>query len=283
MEPEKPSYFFAPLDSPVGGPIALGSLIEQPKFAASPLNRKPVAIADTEVIKPSPRSEYHLKTGKTVGGSVGLWADFLGPILGVGGNASIDLKKTTESDISCDLLETRYFVPATSYIEQSIADTNVKRWMTQHKPWFGHSKLFMVTGIKIAYNASFAYKVIKERGTKFHFGIDGTNSGVPLSIGPDADLRNDKSREESFKIVEPFVMAYRINKIEVRLKTGNVVSNQPHTDGAALGVVQGDDGKEIEVLASIVQGNVGVGDVETAAVDNELEDEDGVVCRFAHS
>lgn len=283
MEQEKPSYFFAPLDSPIGAPVALGSMIEKPKFAASPLNRKPVAIVDTDILKPAARSDYHLKTGKTMGGSIGLWADFLGPILGLGGSATVELKKTNESEISCDLLETRYFSPSTDYIKQSIEDTNVQTWMVQNKPWFGHSKVYMITGIKIAHNASFAYKTIKDRGVKFHFGVDGTNSGVPLSIGPDADVRNDRTREESFKIVEPFVMAYRINQVAVRLKTGEVVSSQPYNDGAALGVVQDEDGEEIELLAELDQHDVGVEDVGSAKSESELEDENGDICRFAHS
>jgi hypothetical protein len=276
-------YFFAPLDSGAGGPIALGNIIEKPKFVDLPLNETPIALDDSKILKPAPKSDYHLKTGKTVGGSIGLWADFLGPILGIGGNATIDWKTTKEQDVTCDLLETRWFLPSLDYIKQSIADPNVKNYIIQNRSWLGNSKLFMVTGIKIAHNASFAYKVIKERGVKFHFGLDGTNSGVPLSIGPEADLRNDPSREESFKIAEPFVLAYRINEIKIKATSSEITSNRPHIDGAALGIVPLANNQEIELYANLEEHDAKAKDVGLVEEGQDLEDEDGNFCRFVHS
>jgi hypothetical protein len=270
-------YFFAPLDSGVGGPIALGSIIEAPKFADSPLNTTPVVIADSDIIKPPNKSAYHLKIGQTIGGSVGFWADFLGPILGIGGNASIDLKTTKEQDVACDLLETRWFRPSDTYISQGITNSVVKDHIVKNKSWLGKSKLFMITGIKIAHNATFAYNLIKEKGISFHFGVDGTNSGVPLSLGPEADLRNDKSREEGFTIVEPFVMAYRINEIEIKAKTGKVVSNTPFTDGAALGTVPLPGNKEVDLVAILKDSD------QIEGAGREWEDEGGELCHFVHS
>jgi hypothetical protein len=277
-------YFFAPLESDIGGPIALGSIIDKPKFADLPLNEAPIDIDDSKILKPPAKSDYRLKTGSTVGGSVGLWADFLGPILGIGGNAGIDWKVTKEQDVSCDLLETRWFRPTEKYIQQSILDPDVKNYIIKNRSWIlGNSKIFMVTGIKIAHNASFAYKLIKERGIKFHFGLDGTNSGVPLSIGPEAELRNDPSREESFKIVEPFVMAYRINEIKIKAKSSEIKSNGPVTDGAALGTVPLPNNEEIELFADFEEQDATVADVGLTETEQALEDEDGNVCRFAHS
>ena len=273
-------YFFAPLDSNVGGPISLGSIIEAPRFADQPLNESPIPIDDSKILKPPARTDYHLKTGRTVGGNIGLWAEFLGPILGASGNASFDAKKTEEKDVSCDLLETRWFRPTLDYIKESIADPEVKNWLTQNRAWFGHTKIFMITGIKIAHNASFAYKVIKEKGTNFHFGLDGTNSGVPVKAGPEANLRDDNSRDESFKIVEPFVMAYRMN--EIKIKSGEVSSNKPFTDGAALGTVTGAEGEKVELFFEIVERDANADDIVHGPVKN-LEDEEGEVCGFAHS
>jgi hypothetical protein len=269
-------YFFAPLDSAVEGAIALGSLVERPKYADQPINDPPVPIEDNNIIKPSTITDFELKMGSTVGGSAGLWADFLQPIIGVGGNASIDVKTIKDQTIKSDILETRWFRPSLKYINQSISDPEVKNWLAQKKPWFGATKIFMITGIKIAHNASFANKIIKERGTKFHFGVDGTNSGVPLKGGPEADLRNDMSREERFKTVEPFVMAYRMN--ELKIKSGEVSSNKPFTDGAALGTVRDSQGKEVELFVEgITESDFAT---ENAVVH---EDEDGKLCRFAHS
>jgi hypothetical protein len=58
----------------------------------------------------------------------------------------------------------------------------------------------MITGIEITHNANFVYNLIKERGISFHFGVDGTNSGVPLILGPEVDLRNDKAHEQHFTL-----------------------------------------------------------------------------------
>lgn len=276
-------YFFAPLESDVGGPISLGSIIDKPKFADLPLNEAPIDIENSKIIKPPKKSDYHLKTGRSLGGSIGLWADFLSPILGIGGDAGFDWKTTKEQDVTCDLLETRWFRPSPEYIKQSIADPDVKDYIVKNQSWRGSSKLFMITGIKIAHNASFAYKIIKERGVRFHFGLDGTNSGVPLSIGPEADLRNDNTREESFKIVEPFVMAYRINELKIKAKTNEVTSNEPYTKGTALGTVPLANNEEIELFAEFEEQDAEIADVGLAIPEQKLEDEEGQICSFAHS
>lgn len=283
MEPSKRSYFFVPLNSPLAGPTALGSLIADPKFANLPLNQTPHALEDRDIIKPPAVSDWYLRTGRTRGGGGGIFVDFLAPILGIGGNAAVDANTTVESEIGCDLLETRYFIPRNEYIKKSIEDGDVKNWMAQHKPWRRHSKFYIITGIKIAHNASVATKIIKERGINFHFGLDGTNSGVPITLGPELNIRRDNTREEGFTVVEPFVIAYQLHEVAVKLKTTEVTTNEPYTDGAALGVVCDTDDGDVEVIPEVVAGDVGAGEFGSTDEGRAHRDETDTNCWFSHS
>lgn len=99
---------------------------------------------------------------------------------------------------------------------------------------------------------------------------------MSLKLKSKADLRNDNSREERFTIVEPFVMAYRVN--ELKMVSREIFLNKPYTEGAALGTIGDAQGRELELF---VEG-IAKTDFEGGDAAKLYEDDSGHMCRYAH-
>lgn len=106
------------LDSAIEGAIALGSLIESPAYADQPVNDPPITIDDKDITKPATRTDCQLKTGSTLGGSTGLWTDFLQPVTDISGNTSIEAKSTKEQELTYLRYSRNAMVPTDPQIHQ---------------------------------------------------------------------------------------------------------------------------------------------------------------------
>jgi len=275
-------YFFAPTrDVPPDGPIALGSIIESPLFADQPLNREPVPIDPKDVIKQE-KTDYTFKRENTISGRVGAFVSFLLQILGIGQEASVGGSWGENEELVAKVLETRSFVPSLEYLQQSCKDAAVQRFILKSKTWNGSSKLYIVTGIKIAYGASFAVDRIREGDVKLHIGIDGTNAGIPISVGPDVEGQVKFSQKESAASTEPFVFAFRMRQIIVA--ADGQIEDRPFTKGAPLGVRVGDQGTtgpEIRIVG-LEEQDANADELDSTTWD-VLDDETGDICVCARA
>lgn len=228
-------YFLAATGNPPEGPIKLGNIISLPRLADDPINQYTVPVASfpgMEVLEHNEKNpSFDINHRK--GGQIGIWASFL-QMLGVGGDISVETATEGGESWLCDNMQTLSFTPKLEYIVECLKDEGVQHFMRVNKPWLRTSKLYMITGIKIAYGASSTVQWAQDRGLNLHLGVDLTGLGCPVQVGPDF------TRDQSVKVVQsqngadPFVFAFRLRRIKIS-KSGSI-DHQQFNKGAMLGL-----------------------------------------------
>lgn len=213
MSAEKPSYMLAPnWDFPPSGPIALGSLILNPRDPKRSLNKsRIIPIPDNEITTTN-KEDWSISRDELLSGHGGIWANFLAPILGVGGDISAHGHRDKNEEYKCKRLETKYFDPEPEYIRQSLLDAVVKTYTQK----FWGQPLYMVTGVKIAHKASADTTNGNGFGGEVKLGVDGTPAGAPVSGGPKGGFKRTKKITVKFGASDDFVIGYRVLQIKAK-------------------------------------------------------------------
>jgi hypothetical protein len=243
-------YFLAPTrDTPPETFIRLGNIIEQPRFADRPLNRHPLPPGEI-IVSPETRNHvFEFDNIKTY--TIGIWTSFLMQILGIGGDINTQIAKGTAETWDCERIETVSFKPTTEYIKQSLDSTNVKRYIQDNKNWLWDTKLYMITGIKIAYGARGTIRHARSKGIHLHLGVDATLGFTPVQAGPDIGVEKGRNVTQDIGDKDPFVLAFRMQRIKVSSK-GQV--RHERVDGGMLSVDDVDDEDEEERVELMVDG-----------------------------
>lgn len=91
-------------------------------------------------------------------------------------------KKNMHIDLyEVDRMVTEEFLPDKQYLRHSIEHVGVRDMFVGPSR---KSKVYMVTGLKIAYGAIKAAEVMKERGFRARIGVDASALGAPVTLGP---------------------------------------------------------------------------------------------------
>ena len=270
MSTQTKHYFLSPIGNPPEGPIRLGNIISTPALADDPLNEEHMSLSSVPMdIVEHNEPNYTFEMSTTKSGNVGIWASFL-QLLGVGGDITVDWSRDTNQAWACDNLKTISFKPKLAYINKCLEDEGVQNYMRANKPWLGTSKLYMITGIKIAYGASSTINYARSRGLNLRFGVDLTSQGVPLSIGPECGRDQAITIQQSQHGSEPFVFAFRLRRIKISSKGD--VRHESYDKGAMLGIKQGlgsdDTGPELQVVVN------GLEDDDADGSEFQLESKD---------
>lgn len=230
-------YFLAPTWNSPEGPIQLGNIVSGPQLADDPLNEEsvPLSLVPGMGLMEHNHPDYSWDMEMKKGGHVGIWATFL-ELLGLGGDVKAELESQVSEKWRFSNIQTLSFTPKLEYVTKCLEDEGVQNYMRVNKPWlFGTSKLFMITGIKIAYGASSTVSWAKSKGLSLHFGVDLTSLGVPVQFGPDV-ARNTSvtthGSDDGEGHPEPFVFAFRLRRIKIS-KSGSV-DHRPYHKGAML-------------------------------------------------
>lgn len=145
---------------------------------------------------------------------------------------SFSSSSTLEVEYSCDSIETRRFTPSLSYIAKAAEDADVK----DHLNMGGlGAKVFMVTGIKTAYNVTITTTEEKEKETTAQVGVD--IPAAQVTVGPKGSHKSTKYEKHTRAIAGPIVFAFQVEKIRVNRK-GKAVSGE-YIDGAMLARKEG--------------------------------------------
>ncbi|KAG8670925.1 hypothetical protein FPOAC2_04265 [Fusarium poae] len=251
MSNREATYFLAPVGNPPEGLIRLGNIISAPAFVDDPINEEyiPPSEASLEVTEHS-HENFQFDISARHDGLAGIWASFL-QTLGIGGDMTVHWSKECSEKWSCEKLTTITFNPKLAYISQCLSDEGVKYHLRVNKPWLGASKLFMITGIKVAYGATSTISHAAERGLNLNFGTDLLALGVPISFGPQVASSKGISVKQSQDNSEPFVFAFRIRRIKISRK--GEVHHESYNKGQVLGIkVEGDE-EDVEVVVDGVE------------------------------
>jgi hypothetical protein len=208
MASTRPSYMLPPnFDFPPSGAIALGKVIKDPKRPGRALHS---ANVNQSLITETKRTPWSFSNENARSGSVGLFASFLAPILGIGADIEGSLSLDHDHVYRCDELVTRYFVPDDAFIAKCLCSSTVKAY-TKNNPW---RSIYMITGVKIAHGATMETTLEDGQGVEGKVGVDGTPSGVPVGGGPKAKYEQKKTRIVKFGSGEDFILAYQLLRIK---------------------------------------------------------------------
>lgn len=162
-------------------------------------------------------------------------------ILGLGGDVGGEHSNTDKEEWKCESLKTVWFTPSPAYIVKSLENSAVKEFLKENRNWLSNSKVYMITGIKIAYGASGVIVYAKKKGLNLHLGVNATNLGVPVEGGPNFGVTRERSVTEEIGGKEPFVLAFRMRRIKVSSKGD--VENKIVT-GGMLSLGSDEEGEE---------------------------------------
>ena len=243
--PEIKSVWFLPRtrDRPVASAINLGSIIESPWTPEEALNDElPPAIPPKLLRRQEETSwSWTREFERSQGG--GIFANFL-QFLGAGGEIGGAVNRTHTDVYAADRMLTEEFSPDKQYLEQSLRDDGVRDMFVGPGR---KSKVYMITGLKIAYGATKAVEMMKKRGMHAQIGIDASAVGAPMSLtlGPKVHMSSSVT-EKLTAGKSDFVFGFKLRRL--RYKKG-VVVDEAYGRGAQYGLGQGnDEDQEAETL-----------------------------------
>jgi hypothetical protein len=237
----KKFYFLTPVtEFPPDSIIKLGSIISHPRLVGEPINHSPVApqsFFENVMVHNDPNS--YVTVDRSRGGHLSIFAEFLANI-GINGEVKGDKSSSGQEQWFFENLQTIWFNPSNEYIAKSLEDNLVQEYIHQGKSWLGHSKLYLVTGIKIAYGAKSVLQYAEKHGIGFKLGVDLTPIGAPVNVGPDVGYHGEDKLKKGADGSDAFVFAFRLRQIKVSLageikhqdaKKGTVIDiNGPATE-----------------------------------------------------
>jgi hypothetical protein len=214
------NYDYAPDDL-----IRIGQIIADPKSPDKPIGRPFQPLPD---VHSSYKDDWEKEKSRTLTGSVGVWAQFLALILGIGVDVAANFEREEGDGLKFKRLETSFIVPDKKYIEDSTKD--LKDFLRENPRT---RSVYMVTGVKIARGAEVVRKRVRGAGGEGNASIDATAmTGVPVSTGPKTSIAWRNVDSESFSGSSDFVFAYRLRKISIEANTGQVTENNDFVRGA---------------------------------------------------
>jgi len=249
MAPLRPKFYYLTPTSEVlpNGPITLGSIISQPRGVNEPINDYPVPPeSSAEKVWLHSATKNSVTVERNSEAHLGLFATFL-QSLGINGSVEGKRSNNDSEDWTFDQLKTVWFTPSIEYVKKSLEDRDVQDFIYENKSWLtGRTKLYMVTGVKIAYGASSTLSYTRSKGLSLHVGFDFTPFGVPINVGPDGQIQRDTNVTQSQEGADPFVFAFRLRQIMI--SPAGDISHKDYNEGALLGLHKGSkDEVRIEV------------------------------------
>ncbi|CEI70951.1 unnamed protein product [Fusarium venenatum] len=176
-----PKSYFATSsrDCSPDGPIALGSILVDPRDPEAPLSDRPIPI-DTETVQSHDQYDVQINLANIDRASAGLFAKiFHSTGLVLSGSSSTRV----QSSASIQRLQTLSFEPSDDYMKKSLSVPKVQQYLARYHM---RKRVFVITGVKVAFGA-------KVMDTESHHG------NVDASVGLDGDaigIENDSTQHE---------------------------------------------------------------------------------------
>jgi hypothetical protein len=240
--PEVKSVWFLPQtrDRPVASAMSLGSIIDSPWTPEEALNDDAPPEIPPELLRSREETSWSWTREFERSRGGGLFASFL-QFLGVGGEIGGTVDRTRTDVYAADRMLTEEFSPDKRYLEKCLQDDGVRDMFVGPGR---KSKLYMITGLKIAYGATKAMELMKKRGMHAQVGVDVSTVGV-LSLGPKINV-SSSATEKLGAAKSDFVFGFKLRRL--RYKKG-VVTDEAFDRGAQYGLDQiNDEDQEAETL-----------------------------------
>lgn len=131
-------------------------------------------------------------------------------------------------------LETSEFIPTSAYLQTCIQDEAVSRFLQVSRY---RKPIYIITGLKVVTGAEVETQKSNTVGGTLALEVDGTVwSGGTVPIGGGLGLEGKLGNKSSTKweASSDFVFAFRVSKVFLQRKTGQVLSEEEYRKGAML-------------------------------------------------
>jgi len=143
-------------------------------------------------------------------------------LTGIGASVSKEGAKGYNLAIECERVQTSTFRPDRKYLAQTVQDSDIKR--IGEKKLLGARPLYMIVGLMVAHGANVTISHNRNYGFSGDLSVDGTSSGIPLSLGPEGEFSRGSSSKLQGVPIEPFILAYEV--VRLRMKRGGRVEER---------------------------------------------------------
>jgi len=265
-----------------GGPVCLGSIIQDPKKPEKAIN-SPSFGAPARVFTREQKEWQHI-FDKHREGSATLYTEFL-RIADLSGQPSGKLATTSTNYFECDKLVTKYFYPDHEYVMERMRDEKVQSSLKRSR-----SRVFMITGLKLAYNPTAYHLQTRNRGLNVKPGADLTLVGPPVKISLGLDGSSTRTTATSSAGGTDIVFAFQLEEIDYRVSKNGApptATTKPRIKGAYMDrdkvraeAAQEEEEDEVVVFERMFEQGVSAQDVGANGCI-VLDDIDDGVCECA--
>jgi len=268
------SYFFPPQwNYHVGGPIALGNIISNPREPQNAINdegKEPLpklSIGDTK-----PDFEAVI-TAQTVI-SAGIGSSLL-QLLGISADVDFERQKIHQFTIKAKKLHVQEINPKPLYVEKCFLHSDVADYLARYKA----KRLYMIIGIMAVTSATVATDIGKERRFEAKLGASFVAAGTPLDANVHGSARNNKGAKASFGESD-FILAYKLREISylkekktigkmTDVKKGTVLDDK-YRGGEMSDQVPDGEGEMVLKFVSLEEEAVSASDFEFVGLRGEV-------------
>lgn len=225
---------------PPSGPLGLGSILSAPDDPYQPLNQLPLTVPiPPDAINTIVETAWQKTITSSTNVSGGVYASFLqNGILG----AEISSKRETSSEnvYAFDTMTTVSFQPDEQFVARLVrSSVPIQRYMDAS--WYRRRPVYIVVGYKAVKGARIKNTLSQTWGANMNLGVDLTSMGVPVHVGPQANIDGRDGDETERGSADEMLFAYRLR--EVKWKKGTV-SMKSYDKGAFLGADEDDSDDE---------------------------------------
>ena len=211
--------------------MRLGDIIESSWSPEEALNDEPPPAIRSGLMRRQIEESWSWtkETEMSYGG--GVFANFLQVVLGIGGDVE-GTRINKQLDLyEADCMVTEEFLPDKQYLKQCIEDPGIRDMFVGPGR---KSKLYMVTGLKIAYGARKAAEMMREQGILARIGVDASSLGAPVAVGPQGHW-SSRVTESLTANKSDFVFAFKLRRL--RFKKGEL-TGRAFDRGAQYGLTK---------------------------------------------
>jgi hypothetical protein len=177
----------------------------------TPLNKYTrLAPYPTDVREPLTEEPWSFSNGRVLTGAATLSAEI--PFVPVGASLVLGRSRSDDIAIHCDKVVTTRFAPSPEYLRQATANQDIKEYC-RGRLW---PSVYMVTGIKVAYNTTVENKTAKSFSGKVGGSFDATGAGAPLKVELSPEYSHSEGQKLGSGVKDAYILAYQLKRLKMR-------------------------------------------------------------------
>lgn len=185
--------------------VRLGQLIGNPRKPSDPIGNTPLPLETIASERVENKILYQVNDGDMT--SIGFSASVLSLLPF---ELSWERKHYTTHRYEIERVEEKIIFPSPGYVKKSVFEPEVLSYLAStlyRKP------LYMVVGVRVAFDCKITHSEQREYAGEIKATVPGSLVGIPLDLGAETRLGNDRGFTQQMHLSDAFVFAYRLRRI----------------------------------------------------------------------